>query len=482
MKQKMNISIFHKFTERFLIFTTLSSFFMCLLFILKDIFDSTDHDVINFITIGAVFISSVIIYLIYLIFFNEKTSTATFIRVLFFYTLFVGGVTFLLRHFFIFSGVVVVICAIAQTVLYKKFLEAFFNHDCFEIQCQEKNNTKLQKELYDYNIFLSEAAEGYKQNRVMLFILGIILTLTTGVSFATNIRFSIFTIILLFIYFICAYSNFFLYSHYVREATFASNGFVNVFDYRLKIFFTSVLIFSICFLISLLISSNHSPFKYYWIINLFKNKKTVTHEPAKLPEIEITENHFDELRALQDTFGEPEETSSSNILPVIIGIAAAAGIAWFFLKPFITKVFSKALKNADLKHVIKRFFRNLKLIFKKLFHLQIKTNNFSSQNAQRFKNDISEYLKNAKKSKEKKAELDRLTKQFVLIIDFGEQHGVPYTKNLAPAEYTAMLKNASAQIAGQLFEQALYAKECLTKDEEDQFHKAVQAAIKEEAV
>ncbi len=480
MKQNMNISIFHKFTERFLIFTTISSFFLCLLFILKDICDSTDHYIINFITIAAVFVSSVIIYSIYLIFFNDKTSTATFIRVLFFYTLFVGGLTFLLRRFFDFSAIVVVICSIAQTILYKKILEAFFSHDCFELQCQEKNNIKLQKELYDYNIYLSEAAQGYKQNRAMLFILGIILVITTGISFAANIRFSIFTIILLFVYFICAYSNFFLYSHYIREATFASNGFVNVFDYRLKIFFTSVLIFSICFLISLLVSSNHSPFKFYWIFNLFKNKKPFTPQAADQPQIDITEDHFEELKALKNTFVEEEETSSNNILSIIIGIVALAVIAWFFLKPFITKVFSKALKNADLKNVLKNFFRNLKLIFKKLFHLQIKTNNFSSQNAQRFKNDISEYLKNAKKSKEKKAELDRLTKQFVLIIDFGEKHGIPYTKNLAPAEYTAMLKNASAQASGKLFEQALYAKECLTKDEEDQFHKAVQAAIKEE--
>ncbi len=482
MRLKMNISIFHKFTERFLIFTTLSSFFLCLLFIIKDVCDSTNHDIVNFLTIALVFVTAIIIYSIYLIFFNYKTSTSTFIRLLFFYNLFIGIVTFLLRHFFYFSGIIVMICSIAQTFLFKKILEAFFAHDCFEIQCQEKNNIKLQKELYDYNIYLSDSAEGYKQNRVMLFLLGIILIIATGLTITTKIKLSAISVILLFLYFICAYAHYFLYAHYIREATFASNGFVNVFDYRLKIFFTSIFIFSICFLISLLVSSNHSPFKFYWILNLFKSKKTISSQSVQPPQVDFFENPYDELKALQDVMVENEEGPSSNIIPLIITIAVAAGIAWFFLKPFITKVFSKALKEANLKIVFKNFFRNLREIFRKLFHLQIKRNNFSSQNAQRFKNDISEYLKNAKKSKEKMAELDRLTKQFVLIIDWGEEHGIPYTKNLAPAEYTAKLKSQAAQTAGRLFEQALYAKDCLTKDEEADFQKSVQAAIKEEAL
>ena len=87
------------------------------------------------------------------------------------------------------------------------------------------------------------------------------------------------------------------------------------------------------------------------------------------------------------------------------------------------------------------------------------------------------FLKASKKSKEKKAELDRLTKKFMLLIDWGTGQGIEYTKNLAPAEYTQLLNNKSALEAGQLFEKALYDKECLTSQEEKDFNTRIQEVI-----
>ena len=55
------------------------------------------------------------------------------------------------------------------------------------------------------------------------------------------------------------------------------------------------------------------------------------------------------------------------------------------------------------------------------------------------------------------------------IIDWGTAHGIEYTKNLAPAEYTGLLNNENAVAAGLLFEKALYDKECLSSDEEKSF-------------
>ena len=88
-------------------------------------------------------------------------------------------------------------------------------------------------------------------------------------------------------------------------------------------------------------------------------------------------------------------------------------------------------------------------------------------------NEMESFLQKSKKSKEKRAELDRLSRVFVKLIDWGEEHNISYTKNLAPAEYTALFHNKNADIAGLLFEQALYAKEPLSKEQEDDFNKAV---------
>ena len=479
MKTKMNITIFHKFTERLLIFLTVNSFFSCLLFMLRDICISNNVDTINLTTILVVFVSAIIIYSIFIIFFNEKSSTANFFRLLFFYALISGGIFFLLRHFIYFSGIVAFICMIAQAILYKKILEAFFSHDTFEIHCEAKNNSQLQKELYDYNIYLSDAAAGYKQNRSILLILMCVLIIGAGVCIGSNFTLSFFSIFLLFVFFICVASNFFLYSHYVREATFASNGFVNVFDYRLRIFFTSILICAVCFLLGLALSSNHSLIKLSWFFNLFNKKSNYTGgaAPAPLPELDPYEQRLNEIRAIQQAYADAGNNKSNNILAIICGSFFVIGIAWFFLKPFITKVFGNAIKNADLKSVFKRFFSTIAKVFKKLLHLKIRPAVYSSANAERFKNDMTEFLKTSRKSKEKKAELDRLTTQFMKIIDWGEMNGIHYTKNLAPAEYTQQLSNKNAELAGNLFEKALYAKECLTKEEEAEFEKYVSAAV-----
>ena len=150
-------------------------------------------------------------------------------------------------------------------------------------------------------------------------------------------------------------------------------------------------------------------------------------------------------------------------------------VAWFFLKPIVTKKLQTLLRNTDLKGVFKRFFVNLKSFFKNIFRPRLKHSPVMSEKSRYFMDEMEELLSKSKKSKEKRAELDRLTKVFVRLIDWGEEHDIEYAKNLAPAEYTALFKNPNADIAGLLFEQALYAKEPLTKDQENDFNKAVKA-------
>ena len=90
---------------------------------------------------------------------------------------------------------------------------------------------------------------------------------------------------------------------------------------------------------------------------------------------------------------------------------------------------------------------------------------------------MMDFLKKAKRSKEKTAEIDRLTKQFMRLIDWGEAQKIHYRPNLAPAEYTALIGSQKAEIAGQLFEKALYDKNVLTAEEEKSFIEAIEAII-----
>ena len=88
-----------------------------------------------------------------------------------------------------------------------------------------------------------------------------------------------------------------------------------------------------------------------------------------------------------------------------------------------------------------------------------------------------DFLKKAKRSKEKTAEIDRLTKHFMRLIDWGQAHNIKYRDNLAPAEYTALINSPEAALAGILFEKALYDKNVLTASEEKDFVDAVKTII-----
>ncbi|MBO4640603.1 MAG: hypothetical protein J5710_12675 [Treponema sp.] len=478
-KEKMQVSYLHKIFERLLIYAVISSFIFCIMSLLHDLAAANQKDIIALYTFLAVLLTQIISFTVISIYFNEKSSVANFIRFIVFYLLGLGIILFFISRWVSFP--IVFIATAAQTVLYYKVYEPFFEHDCFEVQCTAKNNTSLQKELYDYNMHLSQSAVGYRQNRTMFVILGGILAILAGICISTQAALSVISVVLLIVYLVCAGAHFFLYSYYVREAAFASNGFSNVFDFRLRTIGTSVIIFTLCFLAGILVSSNHSPLKLYYLLyffKLFKGKEVQTPQPNVDIELDDYSKRLREIQALQDAVSD-RDTKGTDFFAIACGLFFVIAIAWFFLKPFITRKFSAVLRGVSLKDIFKKLFINLKKYIKQLFSLRIKKTLKNTENARRFMNEMEELLQKSKKSKEKRAELDRLSRVFVKLIDWGEEHDIHYTKNLAPAEYTALFHNKNADIAGLLFEQALYAKEPFTKEQEEDFNKAVQEVIKQ---
>ena len=479
MRAKMNITYSHKFAERFLIFLTISSFLCCLLSLLRDL-TLEKKEVINYFTIILTAVYSIVSFGIIAIFFNENTKTGTFIRMTVYFPVAAGIIAYFLRNFINFP--VVLIMSLAMFILYKKFFEAFFEHDGFERQCANKNNTSgLQKELYDYNIHLSGAAAGYRQNRTILFILAIFLLMLTGLTVTTCGSPSLLSVILLFSYIICMYANLFIYSHYVREAVYASDGFVHVFDFRFKIVGVSLILFACCFLVSLLVSSNHSPLKLSYLLfflNWFKKpQSTADYQYKDVVDQDLIAQRIKDLEAYQWAVDEGKETKGTFTFAIICGGVILLAIIWYFVSPFFKRAWAKYLRGVSFKSIFKNFFAQIKSIFKELFTKRKRFKLVNSENSRRFKDDMEEFLKLSRKSKEKKAELDRLTKQFMKVIDCGTARGVEYTKNLAPAEYTQLLNDKNAVAAGALFEKALYDKECLTKEEEKSFEENVDCFV-----
>ena len=471
---KLNIPYTFKIAERFLIFSTIASFVCSVLSILRDFTGGSARNIINLPTTLLCLAYCLIVFLIIDIFFDENTKTANFVRLVVYFTIGCGVLTYFLRDFV--NSPILFLLAPVISILYKKIFEAFFEHDGFERQCMDKNNSSLQKELYDYTFHLSEAAAGYKQNRVILSVMAAILSGFAGLAISSHITLSVFSVVLFIVYIVCFFTNLFLYSHYVREAVYSTDGFVNVFSFRPRVIFTSILIFAGAFVLALLVSSNHSPLKLSYLLSIFKfaNKQEhVMAAPVEYTNDMIIEQRMNEIRSMSNSLLN-EDNSSGMTFAIICGAFFGICILWFFLSPFIKRAFSKAFQNVDFRAMVRKFFMSIKEIFKKLFSKRIKLSAKTSENARRFGQEMAEYLKASKKSKEKIAELDRLTRKFMKIIDWGTAQGIDYTKNLAPAEYTAKLNNSSAHKAGKLFEKALYAKECLSSEEEKEFEQLVE--------
>ena len=142
-----------------------------------------------------------------------------------------------------------------------------------------------------------------------------------------------------------------------------------------------------------------------------------------------------------------------------------------------------------------QFINDIKDFVRELFKKEKRMQPYASVQSMTFQKSMKDYLKNLKRSKEKKDEIDKLTKEFMRLIDWGEARGIKYTANLAAAEYTLLIKEyftgqkkepaerleelcGAVLAAGALFEKALYDKEVLSKEEEKAFLNAVREVIK----
>ena len=158
-------------------------------------------------------------------------------------------------------------------------------------------------------------------------------------------------------------------------------------------------------------------------------------------------------------------------------IALLSGLILFFFKPFFSSHFREFWAEGRLIKFLKHIFREIKEFLRYAFSKSLPAQPYATVESKKFGEGIRDFLKRAGRSKEKNEEIDRLTKHFMKLIDWGQSKGIKYKSNLAPAEYTAMINTETANLAGQLFEKALYDKNVLTAQEEKAFIEAIKEII-----
>ena len=420
------------------------------------------------------------------IFLKEKTSVFANVRFIVFYE-----IVFFTLFTFVIPGVPALLILIPTlfecyfTIILEK---AFLNHDAFIKNCGDLSGQPLSSVLHEESWLISDFVETIDDS---LFKLGIFSFITAvlflGLLF-TSTKLSAVTVIFMLIHAVLFIFTRILSSIFKKETYYAGMGLSSIFTVRRRLLKVSFLFCLICIVIAFFIASDTAilkPSYFAWLLDWLRGTKsegvaqTVTTTPEMRPEV------LEEMSL--GTMGGEVNTFFEILFQVIkwIALLGLGGlILFFFFGPFFSAKWKDFWKDKKFITYLRRLRDVLKSAIKSLFSMRIKRGEAYAKAATDFKDKISTILEASKKSKEKKKEIDRLTTEFLKIIEWGENRDIPYKKHLAPAEYTSLIAeryqdlDGHCETAGALFEKALYAKELLTADEEKRFVAAVSAVVK----
>ncbi len=291
-----------------------------------------------------------------------------------------------------------------------------------------------------------------------------------------------------FVFVISVFFGFFKVTYFNRESYYANMGFSEIIKNKRKYYRYVALVFIISALCAFAFSRNEPLIKIHFKESapVYKQYEYKTEVPQK--EYEFTGDV--DTPDLEDTLGNYKDYFVLQIIFQIVKIAAIVillfYVIYFLIRPFFTSGWKEFWKDHKLYIYFRKLLQEIKDFFSILFGKDAET--FATVESNSFKNSINNLIKKSKKSKEKKAELDRLTKQFINLIDWGTKRDIKYKVNFAPAEYTALIneyfnKNAdkdcgdSAYKVGLLFEKALYDKELLSSEEENDYYESIKSII-----
>ena len=493
----MEITFESKFYERSIIFITVTALFLLIISVISDFLNSFDkNNPINFLYYIFTSGISLAYFLIFENNFSSKSKGANQIRFFIFFNILVTILCVVLRY--VMSPLVIVPLSCGMFFIYSSIFEAYFYHDDFEEQCENKSGEKLKVELYHQKFLGEDALKSIKSLKNFLFIMNVICILFLCALPFISYKYSKLTFVFSLAFFAGSFSNILLLTIFQKEIYYAFMGFEKQWSHRKNVIALSFLLVSLALIIGFFISSGKSLITsdfLEWLKSLFHKEPVIIERKEPLqnfgdfPQLDFVENF--PLKDLPG--GKPNKVLEIILLIVEILLAGLAAflVLWFLLRPFISKDFFSHLRQRNFKVIFRNFIDNFKEFLKKIFNFKFKKSVYSTTDSQLFKKKMNDFLKASKKSKEKKAELDRLTTVFVKLINWGSKYDIIYKKNLAPAEYTDKIIDYFRKIeetdnilyarkAGIIFEKALYSKDLLSIQEENDFKAAVNQIISTE--
>ena len=478
---------FSRIFERILVFSTIVSLMLTATSVFSTVLNNYDVEriLIDWFTYLVIIGSGIVFTLVLQIFALEKIKPAMHLVFIVFYVI----VCLVLCYF---TGktdapYVLIVILTVQYFLQVGINDLFIYHDAFMADCETHDGKELEQYLFHNNLSAIDLTEKIKGQQAIMFAISIAMFIVLVFGKLSEGHFTIITIALVIVFYLSVLLCCFMLGVYKNDIFYAFLGFKDYIKNGRKLFGAVLLIAAISCGAAVLLSSDNALIKIDYVQEYkeaHEVQRTVPEAPA-----------FFDFQIEPETERPFERESRPHwilqFIAELIKWLAIAGLAIlgivFFIKPFFTRHFRLFWTEGHLIKFLRELWQELKDFFRYVFSKGpgIKEQ-YSTVQSKKFRDSMMEFLKKAKRSKEKVEEIDRLTKHFMHLIDWGEAQGIKYTANLAPAEYTALIcqkyseggnTEDFAKKAGNLFEKALYDKNILTSEEEKSFVNAVEAII-----
>ncbi len=477
---------FNRILERFLVFSIAVSLILTATGVFSTVINKAEFEVeyINIFTYIIFLVSGLIFTLVLQIFALEKIKAAMHIVFIFFYIVIVLVIAAIFGQGY-------TPYALIPFLILEYFIEAGINdmfilHDKFLFECETFEKKDLETYLFHNNLSAIDLTEKTKTQEVVLFGISVVMFIILVFGKLAEGYFNPLINILVVVFYLSILLCYFTLGLFRNDVFYAFLGYKDYLAEPKLLLRTVILIFLISMGLGLLISSNKALIKINYYLKDYteqlEDKPPVyndNYDFTPLPEID-----------LEEAFGKDSRPSwivefIFQLLKYGAIVFISCSVIYFLFKPFFTKHFRVYWSEGRLIKFLHNLWEDIKLFFHFMFSKDPKNSQYSTVQSKKFRDSMMDFLKKAKRSKEKEAEIDRLTKHFMRLIDWGQAHNIQYRPNLAPAEYTDLLVQSlqteelkkAAKSAGLLFEKALYDKEILSASEEKDFVSAVKTVI-----
>ena len=475
---------FNSLLERFLVYVTSTSFMLAVLAAVAPVFNNIEMDriLINWVSFAIAAVSGLIFLLIQQIFAREKIKPYLNFIFIFFYEIAAVVLCWITGQLNL-PYIVIPSLAIQYLISYT-LNNIFVYHDIFIAECGTFTGKELEAHLFHNNLGAIDFGAKTRTAGYALIILPAVLFVITLTILKSGRQINFIAVIFMLLFMLGEFFHFFLTGIYKNDVFFGFLGFRDFITDKRSLLNSVLVILGAAVIFGFFVSSDNA------IINLSVKERPVTATATtENPNIQIEDpfmkNPFEDLDKIVPF---KKSRIPDWVFDLIYGIiswgfvgALCIGVIIFFLKPFFSAHWKQYWKEGRLIKYLRQIFSDIKEFFKFRFIRSGAQIPYATVESKKFGEGIKDYLKKAGRSKEKNAEIDRLTKHFMHLIDWGEAHKINYRTNLAPAEYTALIENqfkiSEAKKTGLLFEKALYDKNVLTAEEEKAFIEAVQKII-----